>query len=274
MNDTHSAVRLAAGHTGGEVLAELAVRNTVTVTGANPSVGIIGWLTGGGHGPLTTSYGMGADNLLEATVVTPKGDVLVANPCENSDLFFAIRGGGGGTYGVVLEAVLKTYPSPKTTLYRLLLASVHPNTTIEFWDLIGFLHSEMQRLKDGGIQGVYVIVTPQSAPKLSFFGDFYLYDKPNGTIEGLMAPIEEKLNEKAGLISYQANTTTTDTYWENYITNFKNEDVANRGSAYGSWLMSPESLANANVTAKVLAQVGPSNDAKKPNVRFLSPIHI
>jgi FAD/FMN-containing dehydrogenase len=266
MNATYSAVSVAAGHTGAEVLAELAAYNTVTATGFNPSVGIIGWLTGGGHGPLTTSYGMGADNLLEATVVTPLGDILVASPCENPDLFFAIRGGGGGTYGVVLQAILKTYPSPITTSYELLLASASPNATTRFWELMGFIHSKMQRLKDGGVQGNYVIVGPPSASTLSFVGKFYLYNKPNGTFERLMAPIKEKLEEQTDFFTYLTNTTTTDTYWESYVNNVKNEDVANRGSAYGSWLMSSESLADMNVTAKMLEQVGPSNDAKKPNV--------
>jgi hypothetical protein len=51
---------------------------------------------------MATSCGMGADNLLEATIVTPNGRFLLANPCVNSDLFPAIRGGGGGgTFGVV-----------------------------------------------------------------------------------------------------------------------------------------------------------------------------
>jgi FAD/FMN-containing dehydrogenase len=275
MNDSHGqpAVRIAAGHSGSEVLAELAGHNSVTVTGANPSVGAIGWLTGGGHGPLTSSYGMGVDNLLEATIVTPKGDILVANPCQNSDLFFAIRGGGGGTYGVVLDAVLKTYRSPKVTLYTLGLASTSQNATQDFWGAMGLLNADLQRLKDGGIQGYYAIVGPPTTSALSFLGTFFLYDKPNGTIEELMAPIEAKLAEKASSLTFQGNISHADTFWESYTTNFTNEDVGRAGSAYGSRFMTAESLANANVTARILAQIGPSNDAKAPNVSFPCSIH-
>jgi hypothetical protein len=57
-----AAARVAAGHTGGEVQTELAKHNAIAITGANLSVGIVGWLTGGGHGPLTQTYGMGADH--------------------------------------------------------------------------------------------------------------------------------------------------------------------------------------------------------------------
>jgi FAD/FMN-containing dehydrogenase len=69
---TWAAARIAAGLTGGEVQTELPKHNAIAITGANLSVGIVGWLTGGGHGPLKRTYGMGADHLLEATIVTPK----------------------------------------------------------------------------------------------------------------------------------------------------------------------------------------------------------
>ena len=57
-NGTLTAVRIAAGHTGVEVQAELAKYNKIMVTGANPSVGVIGWITGGGHGALSSTYGI------------------------------------------------------------------------------------------------------------------------------------------------------------------------------------------------------------------------
>ncbi|KAJ5530564.1 hypothetical protein N7527_003957 [Penicillium freii] len=72
-------------------------------------VGVAGWATGGGHGVLTGVYGMGADNIIEATVVTPNGDLVTANECQNNDLFWAIRGGGGGTFGVILSPTVNAY---------------------------------------------------------------------------------------------------------------------------------------------------------------------
>lgn len=246
----------------------MAKYNSVIVTGANPDVGLIGWLTGGGHGTLSTTYGMGADNLLEATIVTPDGEVLIANPCKNSDIFFAIRGGGGGTFGVVTEAIVKAFPTPKTTLQIFSLSSLNPNVTTEFWDMMGFIHAELPRLKEGGMQGYYYIMGPPSFPTLSFLWAFFLYNKPNGTVENLMAPIEKRLENQTHLFAYQSNITYSDSYFELYSSTYTNEPVASGGSAFGSWLLSPESLADSNVTAQVFAKIGPSTNPLAPNVSF------
>ena len=63
------------------------------VGGENPSVGVGGWLLGAGHGQLSAKYGLGVDNVLEMLVVTPTGEEVTASECENSDLFWALRGG-------------------------------------------------------------------------------------------------------------------------------------------------------------------------------------
>ena len=75
-----------------------AEHDVVVVGGTDGTVGLVGWGSAGGHGYLTGSYGMGADNFAEVTVVTPQGDIIVANEYQNSDIFWAIRGGGGGTW--------------------------------------------------------------------------------------------------------------------------------------------------------------------------------
>jgi FAD/FMN-containing dehydrogenase len=57
---------------------------------------------GGGHSPLSTLHGMAADQLLNLEVVTADGRFVTANAKENADLFWALRGGGGSTYGYVV----------------------------------------------------------------------------------------------------------------------------------------------------------------------------
>ncbi|KAF2735882.1 hypothetical protein EJ04DRAFT_563025 [Polyplosphaeria fusca] len=66
--------------------------------------------TNGDHGTFSTTYGMGADNLLEAIIMTPNGSVLLTNPRKNWDIFYAIRGRRGGTFGVVLKALSRHIP--------------------------------------------------------------------------------------------------------------------------------------------------------------------
>jgi FAD/FMN-containing dehydrogenase len=83
-----------------------------------------GWMQGGGHGPASHEYGLGADQVLEATVVLANGSIVTASPCEHSDLYFAIRGGGGGTYGVVVSTTIKAHPNNNLIAQRQYFSSL------------------------------------------------------------------------------------------------------------------------------------------------------
>ncbi|KAG8791887.1 hypothetical protein FRC12_007875 [Ceratobasidium sp. 428] len=105
------AVTLGAAETWLDVYKAADDQNVTVVGGSAGSVGAVGgWLQGGGHGRLASLYGLGIDNVLQITVVKANGKVVIANACRNQDLFWALRGGGGGTYGVVLDATYQTHP--------------------------------------------------------------------------------------------------------------------------------------------------------------------
>ena len=69
-----------------------------------------GYLAGGGHSPLMPIHGMASDQILALEVVTADGQFVTATPSENSDLFWAMGGGGGGTFGIVTSAIVKAHP--------------------------------------------------------------------------------------------------------------------------------------------------------------------
>lgn len=75
-------------------------RYNVTLTAASClTVGSYGgWITGGGHSPLSSKYGLGVDQVLSLQVVTADGRYVTADPKKNEDLFFAMRGGGGSMF--------------------------------------------------------------------------------------------------------------------------------------------------------------------------------
>ncbi|RAL67215.1 hypothetical protein DID88_007990 [Monilinia fructigena] len=92
----------------------------VIVGGNDGTVGLAGGYTqGGGHGQLVSRYGLAADQVLEWKVVTANGDLIVASPVKNQDLYWALSGGGGGTYGVVLSMTSRAHPDEQTAAANL-----------------------------------------------------------------------------------------------------------------------------------------------------------
>ncbi len=80
--------------------------------GGCTTVGVAGLVQGGGFGSFSKGFGTAAANLLEAEVVTADGAVRIANAVRNRDLFWALKGGGGGTFGVVTRLTLRTHALP------------------------------------------------------------------------------------------------------------------------------------------------------------------
>jgi FAD/FMN-containing dehydrogenase len=108
------AVTVGAGARWLEVYEEVTVKHGRYVQGGGcTTVGAAGgFIQGGGFGSWSKKYGTAAAGMLEAEVVTADGRLLVANACQNSDLFWALRGGGGGTFGIVTKMTLMTHPLP------------------------------------------------------------------------------------------------------------------------------------------------------------------
>ncbi|WP_030717995.1 FAD-binding oxidoreductase [Streptomyces sp. NRRL S-237] len=103
-------VRVGAGARLGDVHAALAGRGRSVPTGLCPSVGIAGLTLGGGLGLSSRAYGTTADRLTGARVVTPDGIVREVSAERDPELFWALRGGGGGNFGVVTEFRFRTHP--------------------------------------------------------------------------------------------------------------------------------------------------------------------
>ncbi|KAK3296559.1 uncharacterized protein B0H64DRAFT_322615 [Chaetomium fimeti] len=76
--------------------------------GSASTIGVSGgWLLNGGHSVLSNSIGLGVDRVVQLTIVTGDGEVRIANECQNSELFWALRGGGSGTFGVILNSTFR-----------------------------------------------------------------------------------------------------------------------------------------------------------------------
>lgn len=80
--------------------------------GGCATVGVAGLIQSGGFGSYSKYYGMAAASLLEAEIVTADGVPRTVNACTHPDLFWAIKGGGGGSFGVVTKVTLQTHDLP------------------------------------------------------------------------------------------------------------------------------------------------------------------
>jgi FAD/FMN-containing dehydrogenase len=101
--------RVGAGVTWGDVIEAAAPFGLAPVSGTSATVGVAGFTFGGGHGFLSRQFGLAADNLIRADVVTADGEMLTAREDRRSELFWALRG-AGGNFGVATSLEVRLHP--------------------------------------------------------------------------------------------------------------------------------------------------------------------
>ena len=157
---TGKAIKVAAGVQAGEALQAAHAQGLVVVTGNCATIGIAGGFSqGGGHSPLSSKFGLGADQVLEWEVVTGTGELVIASQTENSDLYWALSGGGGGTFGVVLSMTSKLYPDIPTVGANLTFMAVEGSQD-KFEDVVETWISNVPKIVDRGAQTVWYAMGP------------------------------------------------------------------------------------------------------------------
>ena len=135
------AVKLGAGVQVWDAYKAVHAKGLVMVAGDCATVGAAGGYTqGGGHSALSSKFGLGADQVLEWEVVDGRGRLLKASRTENADLYWALSGGGGGTYGVVYSLTVKTYQDLPVTGVVLNFTAVGVDADT-FFDAVGYYHT-------------------------------------------------------------------------------------------------------------------------------------
>lgn len=126
-SDTGASVTADVGNTWKDVYAEVDKHGRVVIGGSSETVSMGGYTLGGGHSPISRSLGLAVDAVLEMTVVLANGDIAVVTSTgtttedvngvktsdSNTDLFWALRGGGGSTFGILTQLKIKAYDAPE-----------------------------------------------------------------------------------------------------------------------------------------------------------------
>jgi hypothetical protein len=241
-----------------ELYALTDAQNQTIVGGEAWGVGIGGYLTGAGHSALSADYGLAADNVLEVRVVTPTGSILVANECQNSDLFYAFRGGGGGTFGVLLSATIKSYP---TMAYAIMtLEIILPSASDVYWDIMTYMLSQYPYLSENGVSGypyMYPVYPVSATEAVAVYeATWHDHHSPYGSsnLSATFAPIITFLNTTFPGVPV---TSVTKYYTTRYQAALDSHDISSAGEdiVVGSRLLDVATLSG-NQTALKEALIG------------------
>jgi FAD/FMN-containing dehydrogenase len=127
---------VGAGVRLGQLYDALATHGLTIPAGCGPSVGIAGLTLGGGLGILGRRHGLTCDHLLRAQVVLADGRVVDCDEQHDGELFWALRGAGGGHFGVVTSLVFRTLPAPATTVFHLTWPPAAAAAVLQAWQAV------------------------------------------------------------------------------------------------------------------------------------------
>ncbi|KAJ6141938.1 hypothetical protein N7497_011037 [Penicillium chrysogenum] len=203
------AFKIAAGVVGYQILEAASAKGLVVVTGECPTVGLAGGYTqGGGHSALSTKFGLGADNTLEFEVVTAAGKLVKASRSENPDLFWALSGGGGGNYGVVLSMVVKAYKDAPIAGASLQFTAANI-TTDTFYEAVSQFHSLLPAMVDQGVTVIY-----QMTSSVFIINPITAYNQTTDDVKAILRPFTSALTKLN--VKYKASVSQHKSYYDHY----------------------------------------------------------
>ena len=233
------AIKLGAGVQGFEAYEAAHAKGLAVVGGECPTVGIAGGYTqGGGHSALASKFGLAADQTLEWEVITGNGTFLTVNREKNSDLYWALSGGGGGTYGVVWSLTAKAHPDFVTAGANLTFTSdgISQDT---YYEAIEAYYALLPKIVDTGTMSVSYLtnvsfaISPLTGPGLSA-----------AQMTTLLKPFTDKLDSLH--IRYTQVVREFPTYLDEF--NGMQAPIEVGVAQYGGWLI-PRSVVQNNNNA-------------------------
>lgn len=196
------AFYIESGVQGADVIEAAQEHGLVVLGGSCPSVGLAGGYTqGGGHSILSTSFGLAADQVLEYNVVTADGKLVKASPEENADLYWALSGGGGGTFAVVFSITVRAHPSGMIGGGKIVVPAIAASTEA-YEKIVEKVHEVLPQMVDQGATVNYLL-------NRQFFsiGPFTVFNSTKEYVRDIVAAPIIKLLKEMGIPSKAEFTT-------------------------------------------------------------------
>jgi len=134
LDKDHETAIVEAGIRVGVLVRMLAREGFMAPFGDSSTVGIGGISTGGGITAIQRTTGLISDNILHATIVDAKGDILNVSEKENPNLLWALRGGGGGNFGIITSYGFRIYPAPpKVGIFKVVWPWKYLDEVVDAW---------------------------------------------------------------------------------------------------------------------------------------------
>ncbi|WP_300379532.1 FAD-binding oxidoreductase [Clostridium sp.] len=144
IDEKSNIVKFGSGITNKEAYEALGEKGYTFPGGGCPTVGITGLILGGGWGYSSRYLGLACDSLIEGEIINYKGERLIINKDTNSDLLWALKGGGGGNFGVITSLTLRL-PRKETdgTLINLRYKDIKEDKAIEVIDILQNMYKSL-----------------------------------------------------------------------------------------------------------------------------------
>lgn len=234
------AMKVGAGVTVREVYEKAHENGVSALGGICESVGYAGgYIAGGGHTPLSGLYGMAADHVMALEVVTADGRFVTASPEQNPDLFWALRGGGGGTYGIVTSIIIRVHPKLPIVTSKFSFSTSASVSTDAFWNGLRAFFELFIPFTDAGTYSWWTLTTPDGKAFTFSMEPFFA---PNHTIESFSALVKPWFDRLTALnIPFTPVTKAYDSFYPAYNATWGSDVTLNSAgsSAFvpGNWLL-------------------------------------
>jgi FAD/FMN-containing dehydrogenase len=187
---------------------------------------------------------------------------LLANQCQNQDLYWAIRGGGGGTFGVITKLTVKAYPAPKLVIGGYDISANNETSEDEFYQFIADAHALFPVIQDAGIHGYYTVTGPPEAEALTFSGSFMGFDISNKSYDDALEPFKNLLETSNSTVTWSLTKMPAST-WQGLLKILPNIGAVSAGyDIRASRLISRKTVTEKTEEfAAVYKKIGPTKEA-------------